>query len=63
MLTKAQKEGNKRYLSKFDDIKIRVPAGQREQLKAYAEAQGKSLNQLIIDLLVADMAEHGQELN
>lgn len=63
MLTEAQKRGNNKYLSKFDDIKIRVPAGQREQLKAYAETQEKSLNQLIIDLLVADMAAHGKKLN
>lgn len=63
MLTEAQKKGNNKYLAKFDDIKIRVPAGQREQLKAYAETQSKSLNQLIIDLLVADMAAHGKQLN
>ena len=60
MTSKKQLESAKKYLSKFDDIKIRVPAGQREQLKAYAETQGKSLNQLIIDLLVADMAAHGK---
>lgn len=62
MLSEAQKKGNKKYLSKFDDIKIRVPAGQREQLKAYAEEQGKSLNNLVIELLIADMAAKGKEL-
>ena len=63
MTSEAQRKTIKKYQAKFDDIKIRVPAGQREQLKAYAETQEKSLNQLIIDLLVADMAAHGKKLN
>ena len=62
MTNKKQLESAKKYLSKFDDIKIRVPAGQREQLKAYAEEQGKSLNTLIIDLLNADMAKNNKKL-
>lgn len=62
MMSEAQKRGNKKYLSKFDDIKIRVPEGERDKYKQYAESQGKSLNQLVIDLIRADMAAHGQPI-
>lgn len=33
MSTDAKREGNKRYLAGQDDIKIRVPKGQRDELK------------------------------
>lgn len=46
-----RKESNKKYLQKFDDIKIRVPGGKREEYKQYAESIGTSLNKLVIDLL------------
>ena len=62
MLSEAQKRGNQKYLSKFDDIKIRVPEGDREKYKKYAESKGKSLNQLFIELIKADMKAHGEEL-
>lgn len=62
MLSEAQKKGNKKYLSKFDDIKIRIPSGQREQIKKYAEEKGKSLNQFIVDLIKEDMSKSGKEL-
>lgn len=57
MATKARLDANKRYQSKFDDIKLRVPAGDREIIKAYAESQGKSLNAYINDLIKADMSK------
>lgn len=59
MASKAQLEGNKRYLEKLDDIKIRVPKGHREVYKDFATAQGKSLNALVVDLLNAAMREAG----
>ena len=37
MSTDAKREGNKRYLSGQDDIKIRVPKGRREELKEIAK--------------------------
>ena len=55
MLTKAQRKATDKYHSKFDDIKIRVPLGQREIIKAHAEAKGLSLNAYINDLIAADM--------
>lgn len=54
MATKAHLEGNRRYLDKMDDIKIRVPAGKREEIKRYAEQQGQSLQAYIKELIKAD---------
>jgi predicted HicB family RNase H-like nuclease len=48
MVTKAQLEGNKRYHEKFDDIKIRVPKGEREKLHTHAGKMGESLTGYII---------------
>ena len=36
MSTDAKRAGNKKYLATQDDIKIRVPAGRRNELKAIA---------------------------
>lgn len=54
-LTKAQAQANGKYLAKFDDIKIRVPKGEREKWQAHAASKGKSLNAYIIDLVEADI--------
>ena len=35
----------------YDQFSLRVPKGDRERYKALAEEKGKSLNQLIIELL------------
>lgn len=47
--TKAQAKASAEYLKKLDEIKIRVPKGKKEMYKQMAEAEGKSLNQFIID--------------
>ncbi len=43
----AQRKATDKYLEKFDEMKIRVPAGQKAAVKAHAEAQGESLNAFI----------------
>lgn len=43
------KECAKRYNAKLDMVSIRIPKGKKEEYKAYAESQGKSLAQTIID--------------
>lgn len=46
--TEAQNKATQKYVkNNYDDIKVRVPKGKREEYKA----QGKSLNQLVIELL------------
>ena len=48
--TEAQKRATAKYhAEKLDDIRIRVPKGTKERWRSKAEAQGKSLQRLIID--------------
>lgn len=61
MSSDAQRKATAKYLSGQDDIKIRVPKGQRERYKKYAAAQGKSLNTLIVELMERDIKERGEE--
>ena len=53
--TEAEKRAIKNYLSKKDDIKVRVPKGDKERYKAHAATKEKSLNALIIELLERDI--------
>ena len=54
--TEAQNKATQKYIkNNYDNIVVRVPKGKREEYKAHAEALGKSLNQLIIDLLNESM--------
>ena len=46
-----RKASNKKYLDKFDEIKIRVAKGKKDEYKQKAENVGKSLNQYIIDCI------------
>lgn len=46
-----RKESNKKYLASLDEIRIRVPKGKKDEYKAQADAEGKSLNQFIIDCI------------
>jgi predicted HicB family RNase H-like nuclease len=50
--TEAQKRSAEKYLQeKVEDIRIRVPKGEKAVIKVRAEAQGKSLNQYILDAI------------
>lgn len=55
MASEAKLRGNKKHLEKLDDIKIRVPKGQRDIIHAFAESKGKSLNAYVCDLIYTDM--------
>ena len=47
MATKAHLEGNKKYLEKLDEIKVRMKKCKKDIIKAHAEKQGESLNGFI----------------
>ena len=58
MVSEAQKKATSKYISKaYDQVSLRMPKGKREEYKAHAERQGKSLNALIIELLEKDMQD------
>ena len=39
-----QLDSAKKYHEKFDDIKVRIPKGERQVWQDHAQAQGESLN-------------------
>lgn len=56
--SKAHQEASNRYNAKaYDRINVNVKKGQREIIKAHAEAQGLSLNAYINKLIAEDMGE------
>lgn len=47
-----QNKWTQEYIKKaYDEIKVRVPKGDKEKYKELASSKGMSLNQLIISLL------------
>lgn len=43
--TEARKRANEKYNAKaYDELKIRVPKGEKDKIKAHADTQGESLN-------------------
>ncbi len=56
--TQATNKAVQKYNKKvYDDLRIRVKKGQADIIKAYAEAQGMSLNGYINKLIADDMGE------
>lgn len=46
--SKSQLNASKKYISeKLDEIKLRVPKGEREEIKKHADKMGQSLNGFI----------------
>lgn len=41
------KEYAKKYLDKQDEIKIRLPKGEKDKIRAHAESRGESVNAFI----------------
>lgn len=46
--SKAQQRAVAKYMkNNYDEIKIRVPKGEREQIKAHADSKGESINSFV----------------
>ena len=51
-IKKAQQEAVKKYNSKnYDEIKLRVEAGNKDKIFTYAEEQNKTMNTLLNEIL------------
>ena len=47
-VSKAQQKAVSKYMKEnYDELKARIPKGQKETIKAHAEAKGESLNAFI----------------
>lgn len=45
--TEAQLRASKKYHQKFDDLRIRVPAGEKKVIEEYASSKGESVNAFV----------------
>ena len=46
-VSEAQKKASVRYLEKLDEVRIRMPKGYKDSMKAHAEAHSESVNGFI----------------
>ena len=56
-----RKAANERYLAKLEQIQIRVEAGQKDAIKAYAESIGESMNAFIVRVIREAMNKTPEE--
>ncbi len=59
--TESRKKANEKYLKeKTESLLIRVRPGEKEQIRAFAESRGKSVNAFIVGLIRAAMDKGDQ---
>lgn len=63
MNNNSRKSKDKYLQEKVDTFVLRVPKGQKEEIKKYAALNGKSLNSYILDLIKKDMPEFRRNVN
>jgi len=60
--TEAQKRASEKYLKEsVEDIRIRVPKGQKIIIKEHAESRGESMNQFVIRSITETMERDNNE--
>lgn len=58
MYDEKSKERTMRYMKeKRDKLTLNLPLGDKERYKAYAESKGKSLTNLIVELIEDDISK------
>ena len=58
-VSKAQQKAVNKYMAEnYDRINLVVPKGRRDELRAQAEAAGKSLNAYLIGLIEGETQQH-----
>ena len=50
-VSEAQKKASIKYLEKLDEIRIRMPKGKKDDIKAAASTAGESMNQYIVSAI------------
>ena len=60
--TEAQLRASKKYHQKFDDLRIRVPAGEKEIIEKHAASKGESVN-AFVRRAVAEIMERDKQSN
>jgi predicted HicB family RNase H-like nuclease len=63
-VTKAQLKATAKYVkSNYDELKIRVPKGNKETIQAHAESKNESLNSFVIRAIDETMERDKTEKN
>lgn len=58
-VSEAQKKATTKYLEKLDEIRIRMPKGKKETIKAHADSKGQSVNGFINEAIDEKMGREG----
>lgn len=58
-VSEAQRKAAAKYLEKLDEIRIRMPKGRKDEIKAHAESRGQSVNGFIIAAINEKMERDG----
>lgn len=57
-ISEAKHKANEKYNAKaYDEIKVRVSKGRKEEIRAYAESRGMSVNSFIIEAIDTAMEQ------
>lgn len=59
--TEAQLRASKKYHQKFDDLRIRVPAGEKQFIDAHAAEMGESTNSFVRRAIAETMERDKRE--
>jgi len=55
-VSKAQQRAVSKYMKEnYDELKVRMPKGEKEKVKAFAEQHGESLNAFVIRAITEAM--------
>ena len=60
-VSEAQKKASIKYLEKLDEIRIRMPKGKKDDIKAAASTAGENMNQYIVSAIDQRMERDEQE--
>ena len=60
-VSEAQKKASIKYLEKLDEVRIRMPKGEKNNIKEAASAAGESMNQYIINAVDQRMERDKRE--
>ena len=58
--TASQRKAAEKYLSTLDEIKLLLPKGQKDIIRAHAESRGESVNAFIQRAIAETMARDGK---
>jgi predicted HicB family RNase H-like nuclease len=59
----AQRKATDKYLEKFDEMRVRVPKGEKARIQAHCEGRKESLNGFIVRAIAETMEQDNEQKN